>query len=108
VGGLGQPWFARTRTIQQATDQFSLFDEHQSAKLGFVRRHLTANSTPQSGMGSVYSSCFPLSTDSENLDIQSITVRGQRYLVSTADLQQKSDTGIGMNKHMADAVGGAA
>jgi len=42
------------------------------------------------------------------LDVQSITVGGQRYLVSTADLQQKSDTGIGMNKRTAETIGGGA
>ena len=42
------------------------------------------------------------------LDVQSITIGGQRYLVSTADLQQKSDTGIGANKRTAEAVGGGA
>jgi len=42
------------------------------------------------------------------LDVQSVTVGGQRYLVSTADLQQKSDTGIGANKRTAEAVGGGA
>jgi hypothetical protein len=40
------------------------------------------------------------------LDVQSITVGGQRYLVSTADLQEKSETGIGANKRTAEAVGG--
>lgn len=40
------------------------------------------------------------------LDVQSVTVGGQRYLVSTVDLQQKSDTGIGANKRTAEAVGG--
>jgi hypothetical protein len=42
------------------------------------------------------------------LDIQSITVAGQRYLVSTADLQEKSNTGIGANKRTAEMVGGGA
>jgi hypothetical protein len=42
------------------------------------------------------------------LDIQSITVSGHRYLVSTTDLQQKTDTGIGANKRTAEAVGGGA
>lgn len=42
------------------------------------------------------------------LDIQSITIGGQRYVVSTSDLQQKSDTGIGANKRTAEAVGGGA
>lgn len=40
------------------------------------------------------------------LDVQSVTVGGQRYLVSTVDLQEKSDTGIGANKRTAEAVGG--
>ena len=40
------------------------------------------------------------------LDIQSITVAGRRYLVSTADLQEKSNTGIGANKRTAEMVGG--
>jgi hypothetical protein len=42
------------------------------------------------------------------LDVQAITVAGQRYVVSTADLQEKSDTGIGMNKRTAEMVGGGA
>ena len=42
------------------------------------------------------------------LDIQSITVRGRRYLVSTTDLREESDTGIGKNKRTAEAVGGGA
>jgi hypothetical protein len=42
------------------------------------------------------------------LDIQSITVDGRRYLVSTADLSRDSDTGIGTNKRTAEAVGGGA
>jgi hypothetical protein len=40
------------------------------------------------------------------LDIQAITVRGRRYLVSTTDLKEGSDTGIGKNKRTAEAVGG--
>jgi hypothetical protein len=42
------------------------------------------------------------------LDIQSITVAGRRYLVSTADLQEKSSTGLGANKRTAEMVGGGA
>jgi hypothetical protein len=42
------------------------------------------------------------------LDVQAITVAGQRYVVSTVDLQEKSDTGIGMNKRTAEMVGGGA
>ena len=42
------------------------------------------------------------------LDSQAITIGGQRYLVSTTDLQKKSDTGIGANKRTAEAVGGGA
>lgn len=42
------------------------------------------------------------------LDIQAIKVGGQRYVVSTTDISQKSDTGIGANKRTAEAVGGGA
>jgi hypothetical protein len=42
------------------------------------------------------------------LDIQSITVNGRRYLVSTTDLARDSDTGIGKNKRTAEAIGGGA
>jgi hypothetical protein len=42
------------------------------------------------------------------LDIQSITVDGRRYMVSTADLARGSDTGLGKNKRTAEAVGGGA
>jgi len=42
------------------------------------------------------------------LDVQSITVDGRRYLVSTTDLTLESDTGIGSNKRTAEAIGGGA
>ena len=43
------------------------------------------------------------------LDLTSITVEGRRYLVSTADLTEDSDTDIGTNRRIADTVGvGAA
>ncbi len=42
------------------------------------------------------------------LDLQSITVNGLRYAVSTTDLGVDSDTGIGANKRTAEAVGGGA
>jgi hypothetical protein len=42
------------------------------------------------------------------LDIQSITVGGRRYLVSTTDLKEQSGTGIGKNTRTAEAVGGGA
>jgi hypothetical protein len=42
------------------------------------------------------------------LDIQSVTIGGRRYLVSTADLTEDSDTGIGTNKRTAETVGGGA
>ena len=42
------------------------------------------------------------------LDIQSITVDGRKYLVSTTDLTLESDTGIGNNKRTAETVGGGA
>jgi hypothetical protein len=42
------------------------------------------------------------------LDIQSITVNGRRYNVTTADLKQKGNGGIGANKRTAEMVGGGA
>ena len=42
------------------------------------------------------------------LDIQSLTVAGRKYLISTTDLTQTSDTGIGKNKRTAEAIGGGA
>jgi len=42
------------------------------------------------------------------LDMQSMTVSGRRYLVSTADLKRDSGTGIGKNKRTAETVGGGA
>ena len=42
------------------------------------------------------------------LDIKSITVAGRRYLISTADLKEKSDSGIGANKRTAEMIGGGA
>ena len=42
------------------------------------------------------------------LDMQSMTVGGRRYLVSTTDVKQDSGTGIGTNNRTAVAVGGGA
>ena len=42
------------------------------------------------------------------LDIQSITVHGRRYNVTTADLKEKGRGGIGTNKRTAEMVGGGA
>jgi len=42
------------------------------------------------------------------LDVQSITIAGRRYLVSTENLVLNSDTGVGKNKRTAEAVGGGA
>jgi hypothetical protein len=42
------------------------------------------------------------------LDIQSVTVGGRRHLISTADLTEDSNTGIGANKRTAETVGGGA
>ena len=42
------------------------------------------------------------------LDIQSITVDGRRYLVSTTDVTLDSGTGIGNNKRTAETVGAGA
>lgn len=42
------------------------------------------------------------------LDLESVTINGQRYVVSTADLQQSNDQGIGKNKRTGEMVGGGA
>lgn len=42
------------------------------------------------------------------LDVDSISVGGQRYVVSTADLERKGGSGIGANKRTATMVGGGA
>ncbi len=42
------------------------------------------------------------------LDIQSITVGGRRYVVSTTDLIENTGTGLGKNKRTAETVGGGA
>ena len=42
------------------------------------------------------------------LDVQSITVDGRRYLVSTTDLTLESGTGIGKNRRTAETVGAGA
>jgi hypothetical protein len=42
------------------------------------------------------------------LDVDSIVVAGQRYVVSTAGLEQKGREGIGANKRTAEMVGGGA
>ena len=42
------------------------------------------------------------------LDLQSISVGGQQYVVSTTDLQQKGKQGMGANKRTAEYTGGGA
>jgi uncharacterized membrane protein YebE (DUF533 family) len=42
------------------------------------------------------------------LDLNSITVNGRRYMVSTEDVSKKSNSGIGKNKRTATMVGGGA
>ncbi len=42
------------------------------------------------------------------LDLQSVTVRGRRYMVSTSDLEKSSQRGIGKNRRTAEMVGGGA
>jgi len=42
------------------------------------------------------------------LDLQSVNVGGQSYLVNTADVTQGGDRGIGKNKRTAEMVGGGA
>jgi hypothetical protein len=42
------------------------------------------------------------------LDLNSVTVNGRNYMVSTADVNKKSSSGIGKNKRTAEMVGGGA
>ena len=42
------------------------------------------------------------------LDLQSVSVEGQQYMVSTTDLQQTGKQGLGANKRTAEYTGGAA
>src|SRR2546430_5256885 len=42
------------------------------------------------------------------LDLNSITVNGRRYIVSTEDVSKKGNSGIGKNKRTAELVGGGA
>ena len=42
------------------------------------------------------------------LDLQSITVEGQQYLISTTDLKESGKQGLGANKRTAEYTGGAA
>jgi hypothetical protein len=42
------------------------------------------------------------------LDLQSITVEGQQYLISTTDLRESGKQGLGANKRTAEYTGGAA
>lgn len=42
------------------------------------------------------------------LDLQSVSVDGQEYMVSTVDLQQTGKQGLGANKRTAEYTGGAA
>jgi hypothetical protein len=42
------------------------------------------------------------------LDLQSISVEGQEYLVSTTDLLEKGRSGVGANKRTAEMTGGGA
>src|SRR5207244_13106179 len=42
------------------------------------------------------------------LDVESVTVAGTRYAISTGDLEQKGTEGIGANRRTATMVGGGA
>ncbi|MCU1273630.1 MAG: hypothetical protein JWO48_1061, partial [Bryobacterales bacterium] len=43
-----------------------------------------------------------------SLDVQSVTIDGRRYLVSTQDVQKGGDHNIGKNRRTAEMVGGGA
>ena len=47
-------------------------------------------------------------TSSLVLDVDTVTVAGRRYVVSTGDVQQKGRQGIGANKRTVEMVGGGA
>ena len=47
-----------------------------------------------------------LSGGSFVLDLDSVTVNGRRYLVSTSDIEQRNANGIGANRRTAEMVGG--
>jgi hypothetical protein len=47
-------------------------------------------------------------TSDLGLDLQSITVEGQQYLISTTDLRQSGKQGVGANKRTAEYTGGGA
>jgi hypothetical protein len=42
------------------------------------------------------------------LDLQSVKVRGRRYTVSTQEIEEKGNSGLGANKRTAGMVGGGA
>jgi hypothetical protein len=42
------------------------------------------------------------------LDLQSVTVEGQEYLISTSDLQQRGTPGLGVNRRTGEFTGGGA
>src|SRR5215472_756756 len=42
------------------------------------------------------------------LDLQSVSVEGQQYMVSTTDLQERGRQGVGANKRTAEMTGGGA
>jgi hypothetical protein len=42
------------------------------------------------------------------MDLQSVTVEGQEYLISTSDLQQRGTPGIGANRRTGEYTGGGA
>jgi hypothetical protein len=43
-----------------------------------------------------------------SLDLESVTANGQRYMVSTSDIERGSDRGLGKNRRTAEMVGGGA
>lgn len=42
------------------------------------------------------------------LDVQSVTINGQRYVIDTSDVVQKGTSGLGKNKRTGELVGGGA
>jgi hypothetical protein len=85
---------------------FSAIVEHQVSDAS-ARVMIPANSSAQLVIRQL-SSGGATGSPELALDVQSITVNGRKYQVSTTDLTQSSDTGIGKNKRTAETIGGGA
>jgi len=74
---------------------------------GFPRVLIPENSSAQLMIRQV-SSRGPTGSPEMAVDIQSITIEGRRYLVSTTDVPLESGTGLGKNKRTVETFGAGA